>query len=227
MKISLIDLAAHRAFFRTHGQEVVFKKNQFFANPYDIHPWVYYLEEGMVKLSFDMSGDERILGYFVPNMMFAQTRVFYESDSGNIQYSTVTKAKAIRISRERYLQEIETNAALQHEYIQCLLHNQTFLIDRVVFHGENNVEKKFLRWVLFMLKFYGIQTDTQHYIGIPLTQETISHFVHVSRETINKVMAHYIKEGLIAVEKKHIYVKDLDAIHDALKCKGLHSPSIK
>lgn len=227
MKISLIDLSAHRSFFRKHGQEVIFKKNQFFADPHDIHPWVYYLEEGMIKLSFDMSGDERIIGYFVPNMMFAQSRVFYEADSGNILYSSVTKAKAVRVSREQYLAEIETNAVLRHEYIQCMLHNQTFLIDRVAFHGENNVEKKFLRWVLFMLKFYGIQTSTEHYVGIPLTQETISHFLHVSRETINKVMAHHIKSGLIAVEKKHIYVKNLDGIHDALECKGLHSSMIK
>lgn len=217
MKISLIDLAAHREFFRQNGQEVQFKKHQYFADPQDVHPWVYYLEEGIIKLSFDMSGDERIIGYFVPNMMFAQSRVFYEPDSGNIQYSSVTKARAIRVRRELYLKEIESNQLLRNEYIQCILHNQTYLIDRLVFHGENNVEKKFLRWVLFMLKFYGIQTNDAHYIGIPLTQETISHFLHVSRETINKVMAHYVKTGLISVDKKHIYANNVPEIHKFLK----------
>lgn len=217
MKISLIDLAAHRALFRQQGQEVVFKKNQFFADHHDIHPWVYYLEEGVIKLSFNMSGDERIIGYFVPNMMFAQSRVFYEQDSGNIQYSSITKARALRVSREFYLQQLEKNEALRHEYIQCILHNQTFLIDRVAYHGENNVEKKFLRWVLFMLKFYGIEGNGSHYIGLPLTQETISHFLHVTRETVNKVIAQYTRQGLIQIRHKHIYALDLAKIKAILE----------
>jgi CRP-like cAMP-binding protein len=212
-----MNLNKHKAFFEAHGKPVRFKKHQKIASKEDIHPWVYYLEDGVVQVSFSYyNDDERLIGYFVPDMMFAQNRVLYEGDSGAIEYSTVTDVTALRVPYELYIKAVDSDHAICREYRESILHNQTYMIDRVIYQAEPNVEKKFLRWVLFMLKYYGNQKDGNHTIGLKLTQETIADFLFVSRETINKTLMHFVKQGIISVDKKYITLLDEQALHAQL-----------
>lgn len=216
-KLALMPLIEHKAFFEAHGERVQFKKGQTFARKEEIHPWVYYLEAGVVQVSFSYGfNDDRLIGYFVPDMMFAQSKIFYEGDSGVIEYTSVTDIQALRVPRDVYMKQVETNHAFCREYRECILHNQTYMIDRVVYQAEPNVEKKFLRWVLFMMKYYSIDSNGKPMIALKLTQDTIANFLFVSRETVNKTMAQYVEQGIIAVHKKHVILLDEDALRAAL-----------
>lgn len=216
-KLVLMPLTEHKAFFEAHGERVQFKKKQTFARKEEIHPWVYYLETGVVQVSFSYGfNDDRLIGYFVPDMMFAQSRVFYEGDSGVIEYTAVTDIQALRVPRDAYMEQVESSHDFCGEYRECILHNQTYMIDRVVYQAEPNVEKKFLRWVLFMMKYYSVDSNGKPMIGLKLTQDTIANFLFVSRETINKTIAHFVDEGVIALEKKHLILLNEDALRSYL-----------
>lgn len=212
-RLKLMPLTEHQRYFITNGERVSIKKGHVFARKEETHPWVYYLEKGIVQVTFSYGiGNDRLIGYFVPDMMFAQSKIFYEGDSGVLEYSSLTDIQALRIRRNDYMKMVESNHDFCSEYRECLLHNQTYMIDRVVYQAEPNVEKKFLRWVLFMIKYYGVDTDGIPTIGLKLTQETIADFLFVSRETINKTLIHFIKEGIVGVEKKHIMLHDEAAL---------------
>jgi len=212
-----MNLDEHKRFFEEHSERVLFKKNQLFARKEEIHPWIYYLEEGIVQLSFSYKkGDDRLIGYFVPDMMFAQNRVLYEGDSGVIEYTTATEVQALRVDYKTYIKEVDSNHDFCREYRECILHNQSYMIDRVVYQAEPNVEKKFLRWVLFMLKYYGTEQDGHHMIGMKLTQDAIANFLFVSRETVNKTVTRFVKQGIISVNKKYITLLDESALQAEL-----------
>ena len=216
-RLKLMHLNEHERFFQEHGERVTIKKGQIFARKEEVHPWVYYLEAGIVQVAFSYGkGDNRLIGYFVPDMMFAQSKIFYEGDSGVLEYEAVTNMQALRVPRNDYMQEVESNHEFCAEYRECILHNQTYMIDRVIYQAEPNVEKKFLRWVLFMLKYYGVERDDHQMIGLKLTQNTIADFLFVSRETVNKTLIHFVQLGIVAVEKKHIILLDEDALHAQL-----------
>lgn len=217
MRVSLIDLVEHQRLFKLHGKSFSYPKGQLFSNPEDTHPWVYYIESGIVKVSFSLEdGAERLIGFFVTDMMFAQSGVFYNADSGRVSYTTMVPTKVFRMAREDYLKLVQKNAAFRNEYMQCILHNQSFLVDRIVYQAEPNVEKKFLRWVLFMLKYYGPKDDGPPTILLRVTQDVIANFLHVSREAVNKAMMKYIKMGIISVDKKHITVTNMDCLNGVL-----------
>lgn len=217
MRVSLIDLVEHQRLFKLHGKSFSYPKGQLFSNPEDTHPWVYYIESGIVKVSFSLEdGAERLIGFFVTDMMFAQSGVFYNADNGRVSYTTMTPTKVVRMKREAYLTLVQKNVAFRNEYMQCILHNQSFLVDRIIYQAEPNVEKKFLRWVLFMLKYYGPKDDGPPTILLRVTQDVIANFLHVSREAVNKAMMKYIKMGIISVDKKHITVTNMDCVNGVL-----------
>jgi|GEM_PF-2906412 len=218
MRVSLVPLVEHRRFFKERGEAFSYKKGQLLYQPQDSHPWVYYIESGIVKISFSLNdGAERLIGFFVSDMMFAKGQVFYNADNGRVCYTTMVPTNIIRLHREDYLAHIKLCVAFHNEYTQSILHDQSFLVDRIIYQAEPTVDKKFLRWVLFMLKYYGPTESGPATIMLRVTQDTIANFLHVSREAVNKTMMHYLTEGVISVNKKHITVEDMPKLEALLK----------
>lgn len=206
-------LHSHEAFFAHHGRKVTFVKNQYFVRPDDPQPWVFFLKEGLVKVSFTLKdGSERIIGYFIPGMTFAQNRTFYEDDGGGLEYCTLTPTVAYRIDRADFLRQVQSDPDFNNDYIQSLLRNQVFLIDRITYQGESTIYEKCLRWLLFMAKYYCEPGSDGCKIVVPITQDTIANFLHASRESVSKCLKKLAREGLISVDHKYITLKSTEAI---------------
>jgi len=202
-----IYLKTHEAFFKKNGRRFEYDKNQYILRGDDPSIYVYFLTEGLAKLSFNGSRhDERIIGYFLPGMNFAQTRSFFEADGGGLEYSTVERSILYRVTREDFLKELASNSDFKDEYLQQLIRNQIFLLDRAIFIGEGDVYHRMVRWLLLMAKYYAVPVHESFKITPELTQSTICNFIHASRESVASAMRRLINEGAITVEKRHITV---------------------
>lgn len=200
-------LKTHEAFFTKHGRRFEYSKNQYILRGDDPSIYVYFLIEGLAKLSFTSANhDERIIGYFLPGMNFAQTRSFFEADGGGLEYTTVTKCVLYRLPIEEFLHELTKNTAFKDEYIQQLMRNQIYLLDSAVYMGEADIYHRMVRWLLLMAKYYGNETDLGIRIFPGLTQATICNFIRASRESVASTLKRLMREGAITVEKKHITV---------------------
>lgn len=217
-RVHLDLLPAHKAFFAQHGERVSAARGEYFADAVNDHPWVYFVESGLVKISFALPQQpERIIGFFIQDMLFAQSAQLYSDAQGAAEFCAVTDTVAWRISRDTYAQAREDHLPILKEYVKIIQHNQSYLVDRIVYQSEPNIEKKFLRWLLFMLKYYGADGPYARTVAIPLTQEAIASFIHVSRETINKTMRDLIDDGVISLQYKRVSLVDASALKERLE----------
>lgn len=201
-------LKTHEVFFKKHGRRFEYDKNQYILRGDDPSNYVYFLVEGLAKLSFSGSRDsERIIAFFVPGMNFAQTRSFFEADGGGLEYTTVTRCILYRVTRDEFLKELSSNnIAFKDEYIQQLMRNQIYLLDATIHMGEPDIYHRMVRWLVLMAKYYGMQADGGIVITPELTQETICNFLHISRESVSSNLKRLKEEGAITIEKKKITV---------------------
>ena len=214
-------LTAHRDFFIKHGQKVQYPKNQIFVSPSDPSQWVYFLVEGMVKVSFSLrDGSEQIMGYFWPGSVFAQSRSFYENDGGGLIFQALYPSTLYRVHQKVFFQQLKTSLEFAAEYIQQLQINQIFLVERALYQGEHSVQRRCVRWLLFMARYYGEPTKQGDRLIMPLTQETVANFLHSSRESAGKTLQALIKDGYIAITKKRITIKDSAGLKQLL-----HTPA--
>lgn len=191
----------------SNGQEVVYSKDRYLVSVHDESNWVFFLESGQIQVLFGFAdGTERLIGYFLPGMTFAQSGSFYDDDGGSLEYRAATEVTVYRIPRQTFLTELANNKKFNAEYMDAVLRNQIFLIDRIVYQGEHTIENKFLRWLCFMAKYYGERTENICRIIIPANQEDIANFLHVTRVSINKLINHHKTTGLLTVSHKHIYI---------------------
>lgn len=213
-------LNSHRTFFMTHGQKVSYKKGQYYVVPSDDSPWVYFLTDGLVKISFAFrDGTDRLIGYFMPGMTFAQSGSFFNDEGGGLEYCSVASSTAYRLPREVFLKQLAKDAAFNEDYVQGLLRNQIYLVDRIVYQGEKGIYARTIRWILFMAKFYGRPNSKKDSctISIPLTQETAANFMHITRESASTTFGKLTNKGLITVNKKLITIPSIQALNKELE----------
>lgn len=211
--------ASHVSFFKEHGERIVYKKGQHIVWPADNFPWVYNLESGFARVTFAGKDDDaRIIGFFTPGTTFAQVGSFFDSDSGTIEYLAETPVVVHRVKRDAFFEKLDTDKEFAKSYLNISLRNQIFLIDRIVYQGENGISKKMIRWILFMVKYYGVDVPNSNHveIEIPLTQTTIASFLHVTRESANAAIRELVKKNLIEVSNKKIVILDCAALKKEL-----------
>lgn len=202
-----IYLKTHDAFFKKHGRRFEYGKNQYVLRGDDPSIYVYFITEGLAKLSFTGSRhDERIIGFFLPGMNFAQTRSFFEADGGGLEVTTVQPSVLYRVTREEFLKELAESSTFKDEYLQQLMRNQIYLLDRTIYTSEGDIYHRMVRWLLLMAKYYGEQTNEGITIMPELTQATVCNFINASRESVATTLKRLTKEGAITIEKKHITV---------------------
>lgn len=212
------DSPAIRAYFEKHGQRLEYDKRQTLVRVDDPQPWVYFLEDGIVEASYAFpDGVDRMLGYFVPNSIFAQNRSFFDDAGGDLKYLTITKTVILRVHRDDFLKQVAKVPKFNQEYLQMALLFRIFTTDLVIYLGENRIHNRCVRWLMLMARYYGEQTDEGVRIMVPLTQDTIANFLHVSRESISKTLREFTKGGHITIRKKQITIKNVDGLKDLLE----------
>lgn len=201
----------HEQFFEEHGQRVVYKKGQYIVSPLDDSPWVFFLRDGIAQASFVFDdGNERLIGYFLTGMTFAKSGSFFSNGDGFLEYTAKEPCTLYRVRRELFLHSLTTNQKVNAEYLDMTLKNQMLLIERIVYQGESGIDMKFLRWVSFMIKYYGDSDGPTSRIIVATNHQDIANFLHVTRVSIGKVIKKYTKQGLIRFHKKHLIVNSAD-----------------
>lgn len=204
-------------FFLEHGERVKYEKTQHLVWSKDDCDWIFFLEKGLVEVSFSLPDDtHRILGYFVPGAVFAKSGSFINNPDGALSYKANTDVTVLRMKYKKFRSHLSKHPALMEEYMNMTLRNQIFLIDRVVYQGEKGLYLKCARWLLFMAKYYGKKNGRGVDIYVPIKQETAADFLHTTRESTNVVLRRLEKEGFIKLATKKISIVDIKKLRKLL-----------
>lgn len=205
-------------FFKENGSLVKYDKGTHLVWNNDNSEWVFFLVDGFVEASFNLKDEtHRIIGYFPPGAVFAQSGSFSNNREGLISYTAKTSAKVYRLKNKKFLSSLKESVDLMSEYIPIMLKSHIFLVERVVYTAEKDLYHKCIRWLLFMKKFYGKKVGKNYEIQIPLTQETIANFLSTTRESINLTLNQIEKENIIELKTKKVIIKDIKKLEKIIK----------
>lgn len=201
----------HLQFFEEHGQKILYKKGQLLVRRDEPSPWMFFLENGLVKMAFaSQDGTERIYGFGVPGMSFTQSGSFYALPHVDLEFEAHTDCTVWRLPREQFIKELETNIPMLREWHERILQNHNMLTERILYTGEKDPRNRIIAWLLAMARYFSFaQEDGSVVLEVPMTQDIMASFVHLSRERTNIVLSDLRRRGLISVEKQYITVPDI------------------
>lgn len=114
--------------------------------------------------------------------------------------------ETLTISRGDFLAELATNPRIAEAVIKVLvgrLRQADELVEDLAFL---DVPGRVARRLLELAQSYGKPTSQGISIELRLTQRDLASLMGATRETVNRVMAHYQKMGLISVEREHVTI---------------------
>ena len=209
---------SHLAYFRQHGQKAIYKKGQLLVRRQEQSPWMFFIENGFVKMMFtNETGEERVLGFGLPGMTIAQSGSFYTLPHTELEYEAHTECTVWRVPREQFIKDMASDPALMADWHQIVLQNQNMLIERILYLGEKQPRKRVIAWLLGVARYYSVkQPNGEFLIEIPMTQDLMASFVHLSRESTNRIIGQLRAAGLIYLDNRYVTVPDAGRLRQQL-----------
>ena len=208
----------HLKYFEENGQRVLYKKGQLLVRRDEPSPWMFFLERGLVKMMFtSQDGTERIYGFGIPGMSFTQSGAFYTLPHTELEFEAHTNCTIWRLARSQFIKELETNISMLREWHERILQNHNLLTERILYAGEKDPRRRITAWLLGMARYYGFaQKDGSIVLEIPMTQDVMASFVHLSRERTNIILSDLRKRDLITIKKQYITVLSVELLQQEL-----------
>lgn len=208
---------AHPKFFKEAGTCIEYRIGQVLTWPPDDSMWAYYVERGAIKVScFYKDGSENIEGILDKGLSFVQGGSRYNFIAGEgLQFIAIEPTVVYRVAINDFMEQLNRDRVFSSDYITMLQRDHLVLLDKVTYMGDNNLETRFIRWLIYMAKYFGEPTgmnDRSVRIAMKLTQETMAAFLGITRESVGKYYRQMKAKGLITVEKKIITVVDTDSL---------------
>ena len=209
---------SHLAYLQKHGQQVTYKKGQLLVRREEDSPWIFFIESGYVKMMFtDDVGNERVLGFGIPGMTIAQSGSFYSLPHVELEYEAHTDCVVWRMPRTEFIAAMQGSPELFQEWHQRILENHNLLVERVLYVGEKQPRRRIIGWLLAVARYYSLrQPNGSYLVEIPMSQDIIASFTHLSRETTSKIISELKKQGLIGIKNRYITVPDVAQLRQAL-----------
>lgn len=210
---------SHLRQFFTRGTRVRFKKGEMIIRADERQPFIYWIQQGYVKVYFIGRGGDEIIQLIIraDEIFPGRWLIHYKED--DIYYEAMADLVVWRQRRADLREAFESNPKLLLEVTEY-----TYDIFRVFMDRLKNVQQKTARdrlitYLLLTAERFGQKQDNGVKIMCPLTHQTIASCINLSRETASREFEKLKREKLVAYdESTHLIIlPDVDKLQAKLE----------
>ncbi|MCI1859427.1 MAG: Crp/Fnr family transcriptional regulator [Sporolactobacillus sp.] len=200
-------------------KEMDFKKDTNIYWEGDHADKLYYLVKGRVKLyksAYD--GKDLVLHYFTPGDLFGELTCFGSDEYAYTAH--VDEACTVGVIAESDFEALLLpNPGMSFEFMQWIglmsRYTQIKLRD-LLFYGKNGALASTL---LRMAHGYGRQEEDGIHYTIGLTNSDLAQLIGSTRETVNRMLQSWKRDGAIGYHHGEIIIKNIDYIKAICHCE--------
>ena len=209
---------SHRKFFMGAGKRIEYPKGRIMSWSDDQQSWAYFLDAGFIRTSCSyIDGSENILGYLRPCSTFSQTSTsFNHGGRVEMEFYATQDCVIYRVKLEDFWNELQTNQAFSNDYLVMQLRDEMMMVDHIIWLGEHDLERRFIRWLLMIAKFYGEAEGNGILITVPQTHTKVAAWMSIRRETAGKLIRKYSESGHISLKAKSLHITNLKQLENLL-----------
>lgn len=185
----------------------------------DTNEKLFYLVEGAVKLTkLSEDGKDLTLNYFFPGDLFGEFDPMHKQTSALT--AIATEKCVIGVIQQTDLEALlwqDGDIAIEFAQWQSHMQHYTQLKLRdLLFHGKNGALAAML---VRASNTFGIVTEDRIIISKKFTDSELANLIGSSRETVNRMLATFKREGLIKQDKGYIEILDLAKLRKICHCE--------
>lgn len=169
---------------------------------------LFFVKKGKIKLSkLSEEGKEKILHFCQEGDVFAEILLF----DGGVYPATAETIENAEIGLIRHA-DMERLLYENNEITVKLLKVMAKRLREAQFHIRDLAFKdaysRLASTLLNLSAEYGREAAGAEYVGISLNQQELANVIGTSRETVARILGDWRRDGIIAVNKREIIIKD-------------------
>lgn len=201
-------------FFSQYPQRT-YPKGQILVFADESPEHIYYLVTGKVR-KYDVSyrGDEVIVNIFKPPAFFPMSWAINRSEN---HYFYKTEAETILhiVPADDALNFIKANPDVMLDLLSRIYRGEEGLLAKIVHLMSGTAKSRLINELIVESRRFGEKQPDGSYL-LDINEADLAARTGLSRETINREMRKIKGNDWVSVNAKHIHVKDLKALEDAL-----------
>ena len=209
---ALSELALYAEIRAIHENEVIFEKgtlgNEMFA-----------ILHGRVKISsFSDEGKEMIFAILESGNFFGETALL-DGQSRSATCTAIEECQMIVIKRQSFIFFLEKYPTVAIQLLTLLSQRIRKLDAQMEEISFFQLPTRLARKLLALAKDHGDIVGLKIEIAMNISQNELANMVCVSRESVNRQLNQWVKDGLITLSPKLIVIEDSDQLHEIGKTK--------
>jgi CRP/FNR family transcriptional regulator len=184
--------------FSEHGTELTFPRETLLIQQDMMHPYVYLVLEGRVRVFLlSPTGAERHL-YIVGSGHLLCESTVWTDENCEFSASTSSNVRLLRIPKNAFCNVILNDPKLSLRMLRSLSQKQSALLLQTKLMSFSDVEQRVLSMLHQLASSYGIKTAKGLTITIPFTHQELAYVVGSSRVSVSYVMNGLQEKGVIS-----------------------------
>ena len=184
---------------RAVGTPSIYRKNASIFFQGEIPRFVTVILDGVVKAyTINPEGEEIIVNLYGRGAILPTAWVNNESTTALFNYDAVNDVRVLKIKKSDFYDAIDSDAALQREYMEYLMKSQAELLLRVTGLSQSRAAEKICYTLYFLLFRYGLERGNDTYeIDLKLTQSMRASLIGQTRESTAKNLKVLKEAGVV------------------------------
>jgi CRP-like cAMP-binding protein len=178
---------------------------------------LYAVIDGLVRISVSgQGGRELIIGLFEPGDVFGEIALL-DGLPRTASSEAEDDSTLLVIHRASFLELLAQESGLAQHVIELLCERLRETTDRLGEYAFLNLRCRLAKKVQALAIAHGHHEPSGVRIGLKLSQTDIAQMLGVTREAVNKQLKAWCQEGLIALERGTITVKNMPGLAAAAR----------
>ena len=178
---------------------------------------LYAIAEGAVRIGVTHEGGrEIILNVLEPGDVFGEIALI-DGLSRSADAVALTPTRLIVLRRRDFMPLMEREPKVAIHLLELLCERVRWVSELVEDNAFLDVPARLAKRLVGLATAYGRQTPEGIVIDLKVSQQTLGQLLGTSRETVNKILQGWSKQGWLDVQRQRVTVRDLPALRTVVE----------
>lgn len=129
----------------------------------------------------------------------------------------ITSSWYLKVRKVEFIPTYEKNHVLKEQIFRRTTHRLRQSFDLIAHLSVGTVEQRVAAVMLVLTRSFGEEREEGTLLNVPLTRQDISELAGTTVESTIRIMSKWQKQGWIETQAKHVLVKDIDSLLNAVR----------
>jgi len=201
-----------------HRKNIKLKKGEQFITEGELVRGIFFVQSGLVKVHRNLGDKETIVRFAQKGDIVGHRGISTEQTVYPISATTLGVTQLCFVDLPFLLSTLRVNPELSYR-LMLFFADELHLSEQKMAQLTQLPVKSRLAWSLLLLHRIFGEENTNGYIGLSLSKKDLASYVGTTYETVYRMLGELTDLGAIAMDKKNIFIKNFQLMHDLSKEK--------